>query len=223
MGLLGRKVALNESYLTAVQRAGGLALPLPPSVPVREAAELLDGLLLSGGGDLDPASYGEEPAPGLGEVSPARDESELALAAIFLASDRPILGLCRGQQVLAVAAGGRLHQDLPPGSLQHQQKAPRSHASHGITLAPDSVLAGLAGSLDLRVNSFHHQAVGVVPPNFRAVAWAADGLIEAIEGGGGRFLGVQWHPEELPTTDGFAQGLFHHLVSLAGGGNHRRP
>lgn len=217
MGRLGRKVALNETYLLAVQRAGGLALPLPPSFPVPEAVELLDGLLLSGGGDLDPFHYGEEPSPGLGAVSPERDASELALAGIFLATGRPVLGLCRGHQVLAVAAGGRLHQDLPSGSLQHQQRAPRSHPSHGITLASDSILASLCGADLVRVNSFHHQLVSVVPPGFRAVAWAADGGIEAIEGGDGRFLGVQWHPEELPSTDGCARALFRHLVSLAGG------
>lgn len=217
MGLNGRRVALNEAYLAAVARAGGLALPLPPSWPVELGIDFLDGLVLSGGGDLDPFYFGQEPAPGLGAVSPRRDAFELAVTRLCLAELKPILGICRGHQLLCVAAGGRLHQDLPPGALQHQQIAPRDHASHAISVEPASLLGSLCGEVR-RVNSFHHQTVSEVPPGFRVTAWAADGLVEAIEGGDGLYLGVQWHPEELPDSDDCAQAIFSQLVRRAGGG-----
>ncbi|BAS28670.1 gamma-glutamyl-gamma-aminobutyrate hydrolase family protein [Limnochorda pilosa] len=226
------RVFLNVPYLEAVVDAGGLPVALapvtagdPPEETARRAGALLarvDGLLLSGGDDVDPALFGEEPDPRLGWVDPDRDGLEVALARAALQEGRPILAICRGIQVLNVAAGGDVYQDLAqhPGALQHRQQAPRWHASHAITVRPGSVLArvlGLEGGGSLRVNSFHHQAVRRVAPGFRAVAEAADGLVEAIEADGSAAfcLGVQWHPEHMVKRWPAQRGLFRALVEAA--------
>lgn len=190
-------------YAAAVEAAGGIPVILPVLAPEKapEVLEHLQGLLLSGGVDLDPSHYGEDPLPGLGKVTPERDAFELALARRALAAGVPVLGICRGVQVLNVAAGGTLFQDL--GSqlekvLKHRQEAPRWHESHAVRLDPSSRMAAILGVTEARVNSFHHQAVRVVAPGLRAVAWAPDGVIEAVESVDGGFaLGVQWHPEEM--------------------------
>lgn len=190
-------------YAAAVEAAGGIPVVLPVLAPGKAAEVLahLQGLLLSGGVDLDPSHYGEDPLPGLGRVTPERDAFELALARQALAAGVPVLGICRGVQVLNVAAGGSLFQDL--GSqlkkvLKHRQEAPRWHESHAVRLDPSSRMAAILGVTEARVNSFHHQAVRVVAPGLRAAAWAPDGVIEAVESADGRFaLGVQWHPEEM--------------------------
>jgi len=196
-------VQVPAGYAAAVEAAGGIPVILPVLAPEKapEVLEHLQGLLLSGGVDLDPSHYGEDPLPGLGKVTPERDAFELALARRALAAGVPVLGICRGVQVLNVAAGGTLFQDL--GSqlekvLKHRQEAPRWHESHAVRLDPSSRMAAILGVTEARVNSFHHQAVRVVAPGLRAVAWAPDGVIEAVESVDGGFaLGVQWHPEEM--------------------------
>jgi len=196
-------VQVPAGYAAAVEAAGGIPVILPVLAPEKapEVLEHLQGLLLSGGVDLDPSHYGEDPLPGLGKVTPERDAFELALARRALAAGVPVLGICRGVQVLNVAAGGTLFQDL--GSqlekvLKHRQEAPRWHESHAVRLDPSSRMAAILGVTETRVNSFHHQAVRLVAPGLRAVAWAPDGVIEAVESVDGGFaLGVQWHPEEM--------------------------
>ncbi|NPV30347.1 MAG: gamma-glutamyl-gamma-aminobutyrate hydrolase family protein [Firmicutes bacterium] len=209
-------------YIEGIEREGGSPLLLPPvrdEALIKAYAELIDGLLLSGGGDLHPLYFGEEPHWKLGEVSPERDHFEVRLIQEILATGKPVLGICRGIQVLNAALGGTLYQDLQsqlPHSLQHQQEAPRRHPTHKIRVLENSRLARVLGTTELRVNSLHHQAVKDVAPGVQAVAWAEDGVIEGIEAPDYSFLvGVQWHPEALRETDKASAALFRALIEAA--------
>lgn len=190
---------LPAAYCRRVIQAGGIPVLLPPSAEGEEGALLkhLHGLILSGGADVAPLFFGEEPKAGLREVDPERDRFEIALTREALKRDLPLLGICRGLQIINVAAGGGLIQHLPePEFIQHNQKAPRCSSSHTVTVRPSSCLAALAGDGILAVNSFHHQAVSAPAPGWQISAVAPDGVIEAIEHPGRRFaLAVQWHPE----------------------------
>jgi putative glutamine amidotransferase len=193
----------TNDYMRAVQRAGGIPVLLPLTETETEASELLDhldGLLLSGGADIDPQLYGEQPHPRNGQVSPERDANEIPLTRIALQRNLPIFGICRGHQVLAAAAGGTLWQDIPAqvtGALKHAQDGPRWYASHVVTTTPGTKLAQLFGET-FPVNSYHHQAVKELPPGFVSSGVAADGINEAIEHPGLRFvMSVQWHPENF--------------------------
>lgn len=198
-------LALDRDYADAVDRAGGVPLVVPPGVPgeaLAETLEALDGLLFSGGPDVDPARFGEEPLPGMGRIDPARDEAELFLARLGLEREMPLLGVCRGAQVLNIASGGDLYQDLPSqveGVLKHvQQPTPMSYPTHRIRIEPGSLLARITGKVSLRVNSWHHQAIRRVAFGFVPTARTEDGVIEAIEKTGEPFiLGVQFHPESM--------------------------
>ncbi len=215
-------LSVGREYLESVLRAGGLPLIVPyveGDEPIREIAERIDGLLLTGGGDIDPAWFGEEPIPGLGWVDPGRDHLEIFLIRRMLEERKPILAICRGCQILNVAAGGDMFQDLyrqREDLLQHQQKAPRSHLSHSVEVAEGSLLHRIAGSTDIKVNSFHHQAVRKLAPGFIACATAKDGVIEGVESVRHPFvLGVQWHPEHLVETDAVSRRLFEAFVQAA--------
>lgn len=196
-------------YFEAVRRAGGIPLIIPPieEAELIRIAELADGLLLCGGGDIHPAFYGEEPVDDwLVRVELERDRLEIYLTRKFLELGKPILGICRGLQVLNVAAGGTLFQDIShqrPNSTRHSFMPPHyppDYVAHSVSISPNSTLASILGCSFLGVNSRHHQAVKEVAPGFRAVAWAEDGLVEAIEREGESpfTLGVQWHPENFP-------------------------
>lgn len=223
------RLLLSEDYCRAIEAAGGIPLILPPQAApaaVARCAALIDGLLLSGGPDLDPAYFHEEPR-GTGVISPVRDRFELALLAEILRLGKPVLGICRGLQVLNVFAGGDLYQDISSqcsAALKHMQQAPAWYGTHKVSLAPDSFLAHLYGRQELRVNTFHHQAVRRVAPGLRAVAWAEDGLVEAVEGEGPTFVvGVQWHPETMWEKDEEQARLFQAFVAAcaADGGSPR--
>jgi putative glutamine amidotransferase len=209
------------NYVQAVEAAGGSVLVVPPrqgEAAMAQFVALADCILLPGGGDLDPAHFGEEALPANGRVEPDVDAVDLYLARHALRNGIPVLGICRGCQVLAVAAGGKLIQDLPsqwpqPRLLQHSQQAPRWHASHQVAIEPDSLLAAILGETTLRVNSFHHQAVRSVPEGVRITARAADGVSEAIEFPGHPWaLGVQWHPEGMVTRHPLQRRLFSAFV-----------
>ncbi|WP_059103938.1 gamma-glutamyl-gamma-aminobutyrate hydrolase family protein [Shouchella shacheensis] len=212
------RLSTSLDNISAVTQAEGLPFVLP-NVGVSQAcayAEQLDGLYVTGGGDIDPNLFDEDPHPKLGEITPERDRFEIAIIRAFLQRNKPILAVCRGVQILNIAAGGDMYQDIYAQSeeekqmLQHMQRAPRNHRSHAILLTPSSKLAELTGVTDGYVNSFHHQAVRELAPGFEATAWASDGTIEAIESMDHAFVvGVQWHPENLlQAKDGMAKRLF---------------
>ena len=201
----GGSLALDLDYVDAILRAGAIPLVIPPNLPEESLADTLqnlDGLLLSGGPDVDPVHFGEEPLPAMGRIDPGRDRVELGLARLALETGMPILGICRGAQVLNIAAGGDIFQDLPSqaeGILKHvQQPTPMPYPTHGIRIEPGSLLASVTGRGSLRVNTWHHQAVRRVAPGFAVSATAEDGVIEAIEKPGAAFvLGLQFHPESM--------------------------
>ncbi len=211
---------VNASYLRAVQRAGGIPVLLPPHLEDRARRELwsrLDGIVLTGGGDIDPGRFGETPHPKVYDVSEARDSLELDLVSVAIEKHVPLFAICRGIQVLNVALGGTLHQDIPsePGStIDHSPKAPRDQPAHRVTVSGETRLAEVLGALDVEVNSFHHQAIRTLGRGLREVAWAPDGIIEGVEmpDGDGFVLGVQWHPEDLVDRDAAARRLFEALV-----------
>lgn len=214
---------VNSTYLHAVQQAGGVPVALPPQLSEASLARLvrgLDGLLLTGGGDIDPALFGEEPHPTCYDVAPSRDAVEIN--ALRLALDRrlPVLAVCRGAQVLNVALGGSLYQDVgtdPGTSLRHSQEAPRHEPTHKVSVEPGTLLARTMDADEVEVNSMHHQAIKALGAGLRAVAWAPDQIVEGIElTDASRFvLGVQWHPEELVSHSEPARRLFTALVSRA--------
>lgn len=191
---------VDRAYADAVVTVGALPVVLPVLDPADadEALAGLDGLLLTGGGDVSAECYGEEPAPEAYGRDAARDRWELALVAAARAAGLPILGVCRGAQVLNVAAGGTLVQHLPVVTDEsHREYERDAETVHPVALDPESLLAAVTGQRELGVNSLHHQAVAVVGPGLRPVAWAPDGVIEAVESVEDRLLGVQWHPELL--------------------------
>ncbi len=215
-----------QAYMDAVQQAGGTPHLISPDLD-QEALDALvaclDGILLAGGEDVDPVLYGQEPHPALGRVDRVRDDLELPLARLALDRGLPILGICRGIQVLNVATGGTLYQDLPsqrPGSLAHgcfQPHFPPDHLAHEVALVSGSLLARILGQEVLPVNSRHHQGVDRLGDGWQAVAHAPDGLVEAIEAPGHPFaLGVQWHPENLLRLPAHGLRLFTALVAACG-------
>lgn len=214
----GGRLYLNEPYAAAVAAAGGLPLLLPEMRGLENNyLKRLHGLLLSGGGDIDPSFFGQEPHPLTGWISPRRDAFELELARLALKTGIPVLGICRGLQILNVAAGGDICQDISISvrdPLKHIQDAPRWHPTHGLRINPGTLLADLLG-LETRVNSFHHQAVGRVSGLFSMTARSPDGVIEGLESQNGYAVGVQFHPEELWKQDARFLNIFSSLVEAA--------
>ena len=206
-------ILIPASYVDAVERAGGRPLVVPPSADsVEETLDLLDGIVFSGGNDLDPARYGAEPHPETDTPRRERDEAELALLTGALERDMPVLAVCRGSQVLNVALGGDLVQHLPEqvGHDRHRH-TPGAFADHDVTVDPESRLGAVLGDR-APVKSHHHQGYGRIGKGLVEVAWADDGTVEGLEAAGKRFaLGVLWHPEE---GEDFA--LFQALVEQAG-------
>jgi len=199
----GRPMAMVwGAYIDALDRLGIAVVLLTPShtpESVRALLENCDGLVLTGGGDVDPRYYGEAAAPALDDVLPARDEMEFAALDVALGRGLPILGICRGCQVLNVHLGGTLWQDIAagsPGPIAHRQAGRWEEQSHDVAIAPDSKLAAILGATAVRTNSFHHQAVRAAAPRLRVTATSGDGLAEAVELRDYPFcIAVQWHPE----------------------------
>ena len=185
------------SYVRAVEKAGGRALLVPPCAEgIEETLDALDGLILSGGADLDPESYGAEAHPETNGTRPERDSAELALLEDALARDMPVLAICRGSQVLNVARGGDLVQH-PPEAVRHEdhRQVPGTFSEHAVTVKEGSRLASIVG-VRPDVPSHHHQGVGRLGEGLVETAWAEDGTIEGAEDPSRRFaVGVQWHPE----------------------------
>jgi putative glutamine amidotransferase len=214
----------RRDYEAALDRAGAEIRELKPERDrLPDALGGCDGLLLTGGPDVDPREYGESDRHPTVEVNPARDEYELALARYALDRDVPVLAICRGAQVLNVAAGGNLIQDLPtaqPSAVGHSVKQPTTAEVHELSIAPDTCLAVLMESRlrhddPIIVNSRHHQSIRDVAAGFVVSATAPDGVVEAIERPGAAFcLGVQWHPENYWRTGEFST-LFDGLIGAA--------
>lgn len=224
IGQMPERAYVNVAYLRAVQRAGGVPVALPPNLdgPARDALwERLDGLLLTGGGDVAPERFGEPAHAAVSDVAPERDALELELTERALADGVPLLAICRGIQVLNVALGGSLIQDLPTqtsGMIVHSQQAPREQPTHGVkVMVEDTRLGAIVESAELSVNSFHHQAIKRLGRGLREAAWAPDGVIEGVDMPDARalVLGVQWHPEDLVGHDASARRLFTALVQAA--------
>jgi putative glutamine amidotransferase len=214
---------VNATYLRAVQEAGGVPVLLPPQLDAESRRALwqrIDALLLTGGGDIDPSRFATKRHPAVTDVSPARDALELGLAVDAIDEAVPLFAICRGVQVLNVALGGTLWQDIPSElgtDITHSQKAPRDRPTHPVSLTSDARLAAILDAREVRVNSMHHQALRDLGRGLAAVGWAPDGVIEAVELPDARALaiGVQWHPEELIAHDPAARNLFRSLIDAA--------
>jgi putative glutamine amidotransferase len=214
---------VNKVYTDAVIRNGGTPITLPPVAP-SEATRIIDridGLVLSGGGDIDPASYGGKLHDDMYAIDPRRDEFEFALVREAQRRKLPVLAICRGLQVLNVALGGSLIEDIPSeiGSTDHSIRGPEVVNCHQtVTIEPGSLVASAIGEAEVCVNSIHHQAVRKVAPGFRAAGWTSDGVIEVLdpEDHSWPILAVQWHPEYLAVeNDAASLALFSSLVEAA--------
>ena len=215
---------LNNAYLRAVQEAGGIPVLLPPHLDGSALDVLwarLDGILLTGGGDVEPARFGEERHPATAEISKARDRLEIEVTERAMHARRPLLAICRGIQVLNVTLGGSLYQDIAAdtaSTIAHAQTAPRDQPTHPVKVMGEGTRLGATlGAPEVEVNSMHHQAINRLGRGLRDVAWAPDGIIEGVESTGANtlVLGVQWHPEELVAHDPTARNLFRALVTSA--------
>lgn len=196
-----------NAYVRSVVNAGGIPLLIPECSDLSylsEVIERIDGLLLTGGGDISPELLGEEPLPEVGDVNTGRDCEEIALVRMAMQRQMPLLGICRGHQVINVACGGANYQDIakqhPVEALKHSQEEPRDVATHMVNVKPGTLLARIIGAGEVATNTFHHQGVSEVAPGFICSAETPDGVNEAIEKPFYPVLGVQWHPEAMAAT-----------------------
>ncbi len=216
---------IGRHYINGVARAGGIPIILPliqNEEQIQELAFRLDGLLMSGGVDMDPMLFGEEPHPKMGRIDPERDFFEKTMLEKMLQQEKAVFGICRGCQIINLVMGGTIYQDLPAqkgGELvKHSQNAPRWYPTHSVKVKSGSDLIDVFADETIRVNSYHHQAIKDVAPGFTATAHAPDGVVEAIEYQKDQFiLGVQWHPEQLWERDEATLELFRMFVNKARG------
>jgi len=217
---------LPRNYVDQVAAAGGTPVLLPPVPGAEAAVSRLDGLIIPGGPDVEPVRYGEQPGPQTTVVRPERDEAEIAVFRAALAAGVPVLGICRGMQLMNVALGGTLIQHLPDvvGHEEHSP-TPGAMAQHNVTVGGDGTQCRLAAIIGTGVHSVpthHHQGIGRLGTGLAATAWAEDGTVEAVElerpGGSAFVIGVQWHPEA-----GDGQAVFRALVEAAAAAATRRP
>ncbi|HLH70151.1 MAG TPA: gamma-glutamyl-gamma-aminobutyrate hydrolase family protein [Candidatus Dormibacteraeota bacterium] len=215
------KLAVNRAYVNALHQAGATVLLLPPGPAETLTAflEQVDGVLFPGGVDVHPIWYGEEPRPCLGQVDEDLDALEVPLARAAVERGLPVMGICRGHQVVNVALGGSLWQDIRAdgaSSLEHVTSSERGRdaLAHQVRIKPGSWLHRAVGELEMEVNSFHHQAVRRVAPGLVVSAISPDGIVEGLESNDGLILTVQCHPEEL-TAQGWARRLFSTFVARA--------
>ncbi len=194
---------LKSSYCEIVSLLGGIPLILPYRVKedVNEVISIADGIILTGGNDPDPLLFGEEPVPELGKIEPLRDKLEVSLVEKAVQKNIPLLGICKGFQILNLALGGNIIQDINREvneNIKHMQEAPKYHPTHSIYTKNNKIANEIfSGSKQLKVNSFHHQGIREVTDPLKALAESPDGLIEMASDEEGNLLGVQWHPEKL--------------------------
>ena len=224
---LPQSVVMNQRYYHAVTSAGAAPVLIPlldHQDTLRVVYDRVDGVMIPGGVDIDPSMFGEPPHERLGRVDPARDRVEIQLVKWAIEEGKPVLGLCRGLQVINVALGGTLYQDLDaefPNAIKHDYYPTfgfaRNHIAHDVTVARGSRLRHALVSDRVPVNSMHHQGIKALAPGLTPVATAPDGLIEAAESPNGSFVvGVQWHPEAFDASDPHTAPLFRHFVDAAG-------
>ncbi|OHX44674.1 MULTISPECIES: gamma-glutamyl-gamma-aminobutyrate hydrolase family protein [Cytobacillus] len=215
-------LTLSMDNIDALTESGAVPIVVPNYLVeenINQLIEKIDGLLVTGGGDIDPTLFGEEPHQHLGSICPERDSFEMSIITKMLDHNKPVLGICRGCQILAIAAGGDMYQDIyfqmEGEILQHSQKAPRWHASHFVSVKKDTLLYKIVQTDRIKVNSFHHQAVRELPKEFEVSAISNDSVIEAFESKKHSFvLGVQWHPECLTEKhDKPSLLIFQHFVN----------
>lgn len=210
------RLFVNQDYLKALRAFGAFPLILDMDFISKEELSLLDGVLLTGGGDVDPLFFKEEPLYNLGFIDPIRDNFEIKLTRACLYLKIPLLGICRGMQIINIAAGGDIYQDIytqKKDSFDHQQKSERGFSSHSVEIVEGTLLEDILGAREIRVNSFHHQAVKNIGLNFKVSANSKDNLAEALEGKEDNFvLGVQWHPEAMWKDDIFSQKIFQAFI-----------
>jgi len=218
---------MNQRYFLAATIVGGVPWMIPllddDEVTLREIYERLDGILIPGGVDLDPATFGEARHPKLGAVDPARDRVEMQLVRWAVADKKPVLGLCRGIQVMNVAMGGTLYQDLAdqvPAGIKHDYYPTagfeRDHLAHEVSLVRGSRLRDMMERPSFMVNSMHHQGIKTLAAELIPSATAPDGLVEAVERAADHFyVGVQWHPEVFEMTDPHTRHLFHEFIGAS--------
>lgn len=218
-------IGLMPAYLNAVVAAGGVPIMIPLGLADEDLHAILpriDGLLLPGGGDIDPAAYQGAAHATLWGIDNDRDRVEITVVRAAVAQQKPMLAICRGHQLLNVALGGSLFEDiaaLKSDAIRHDfyRVFPRNYFAHSIQATPDSQIARLLGRSEFQVNSLHHQGIRALAPELTATAVAPDGLIEGVEVAGHPFaVGVQWHPENLITDDPSMLGLFQGLITAAG-------
>ncbi|WP_077301478.1 gamma-glutamyl-gamma-aminobutyrate hydrolase family protein [Virgibacillus pantothenticus] len=199
---------VSAANIAAIKGAGGIPIILPFVVSedqIRQIGNMIDGLYLTGGNSIDPTLFHEEPHPKLGEINPIRDQYEVAIIEEMQTQQKPILGVCRGCQILNVALGGDMYQDIyaqiDGELLQHKQHAPANHASHFVHVKEETLLREIVETERIKVNSRHHQANRNPGKDIQISGIASDGVVEAIESKQAPFiLGVQWHPEDLATA-----------------------
>lgn len=212
---------VNNAYIEAVIKAGGMPflIPYQPKDQIFQLLNLCHGLLLPGGNDVDPNRYGQDPVNECGTIDPYCDELDLLAAGFALERDLPILAICRGLQVLNIALGGSLVQDIPSqitDPIKHKQEAPTWYATHDIAIQSASLLGNIWGNNLGKVNSFHHQSINKLGKGLRIVASASDGIVEAIESSKHTFvLGVQWHPELMVGHYPSAEHIFNQFIQAA--------
>lgn len=214
-----RRTYVNEDYVKSVILAGGVPLLLPLTTDqniVKHYCSIIDGLILSGGHDVSPLAYGEQPLQKLGQTLPERDVFDRLLIENALEIDIPVLGVCRGLQILNVALGGTLYQDLdyiPECNLKHDQYHDPTLPTHEVYIDRGTKLYEIMNDTCVKTNSFHHLAIKTLGEGLDVTARAADGVIEAIEHHERRFvIGVQWHPEMMSATDPKMRSLFESLI-----------
>lgn len=207
-------------YMEGVEEAGGIPVMLPLTAcqnSIRQLSRSFDGFLFTGGQDVSPAVYSEIPSPNCGESCDTRDKMETTLLQCVLELDKPILGICRGIQLLNAFLGGTLYQDLPtdhPSGIQHHMSPPYNRPVHKVSLVFRSPLHRLLKANELFVNSYHHQAVKMLAPSLTAMAYSDDGLVEGVYMPGKKFVwAVQWHPEFSYRTDENSRRIFSAFVA----------